>query len=463
MWALILLAAYAVGHAQTAAKNHQTPARAAAQGGNTPGRIAKFTTTKAVGDSNVAEDDSGNIGIGTTLPTSLLTVNGVIEMLVGGLKFPDGTLQSTAGLTTVSRDDTLEGDGTQASPLGISVPLILNGQSGVHGVIQATNTSDFGTGVVGYGGSSGSGVAGIGAIAVFGIGGKGVIGQGGFCLDAGGIGIDAIGGNSGNDGGEGLRATGGGSNILGGDGARATGGGGSILGGDGINATGGDGRWITLFRSSSGGVGVRALGGLGFGPRGRGGIGVVAEGGVGVDGAARGLAGRFMGNVEVTGTLSKAGGSFKIDHPLDPENKYLSHSFVESPDMMNIYNGNITTDGNGLAVVDLPDYFDSLNRDFRYQLTVVGQFAQAIVAQEVKDNRFTIQTSAPGVKVSWQVTGIRHDAWANKNRIQVEEVKTEQERGRYLHPDAFGQAQERGIEARHSELTRRTKKTAGDQ
>ena len=55
-------------------------------------------------------------------------------------------------------------------------------------------------------------------------------------------------------------------------------------------------------------------------------------------------AGRFTGDVAISGTLSKGGGSLKIDHPLDPENKYLYHSFVESPDMMNIYNGTITTD-----------------------------------------------------------------------------------------------------------------------
>ena len=50
------------------------------------------------------------------------------------------------------------------------------------------------------------------------------------------------------------------------------------------------------------------------------------------------------GNVDVIGTLSKGGGSFKIDHPLDPANKYLYHSFVESPDMKNMYDGNVTTD-----------------------------------------------------------------------------------------------------------------------
>ena len=66
------------------------------------------------------------------------------------------------------------------------------------------------------------------------------------------------------------------------------------------------------------------------------------------------------GNVSVTGTLSKGSGSFKIDHPLDPKNKYLYHSFVESPDMMNIYNGNITTDANGFATVEMPDWFEAL-------------------------------------------------------------------------------------------------------
>ena len=98
-------------------------------------------------------------------------------------------------------------------------------------------------------------------------------------------------------------------------------------------------------------------------------------------GSVSGYAAWFNGNVNVDGNLSKAGGSFKIDHPLDPANKYLYHSFVESPDMMNIYDGNVTTDAHGDAVVELPEWFETLNRDFRYQLTVIGQFAQAIVVQ----------------------------------------------------------------------------------
>jgi hypothetical protein len=155
----------------------------------------------------------------------------------------------------------------------------------------------------------------------------------------------------------------------------------------------------------------------------------------------------FLGNVDVDGNLSKAGGSFKIDDPLDPANKYLYHSFVESPDMMNIYNGNVTTDGNGNAIVELPDWFEALNRDFRYQLTVIGQFAQAIVSSEVSNQRFTIKTDKPNVKVSWQVTGIRQDAWANAHRIPVEVEKAADERGFYMHPELFGAPVEKGIAA----------------
>jgi len=162
---------------------------------------------------------------------------------------------------------------------------------------------------------------------------------------------------------------------------------------------------------------------------------------------AGGLAGDFTGNVSVSGTLSKGGGSFKIDHPLDPENKYLLHSFVESPDMMNIYNGNIVTGKDGFATVELPEWFDTLNRDFRYQLTVIGQFAQAIVSKKVEGNRFEIRTSLPQVEVSWQLTGIRQDAWAQTHRIPVELDKSPQERGKFLHPEAYGLSADKRIGA----------------
>lgn len=171
------------------------------------------------------------------------------------------------------------------------------------------------------------------------------------------------------------------------------------------------------------------------------GIYAVASGGT-----SSNFAGYFSGNVNVAGTLSKSAGTFKIDHPLDPENKILYHSFVESPDMMNIYNGNISTDNSGLATVQLPDYFEALNKDFRYQLTVIGDFAQAIVFKEIANNQFTIKTDKPNIKVSWQVTGIRHDPYADKNRVVPVVDKKQEDRGKYLNPLEYGKSEEMGVD-----------------
>ncbi len=172
------------------------------------------------------------------------------------------------------------------------------------------------------------------------------------------------------------------------------------------------------------------------------------------NGSATGYAGLFFGNTWTVGTLFKNAGAFRIDHPLDPANKYLSHSFVESPDMKNIYDGVATLDANGAAVVELPDWFEALNEDFRYQLTAIGAPAPNLyIAQEIKDNQFSIAGGAPGMKVSWQVTGIRHDPYAEANRIVVEQDKTAGERGSYIYPAGYGEALDnvvpalRGIEA----------------
>ncbi|MEP0774436.1 MAG: hypothetical protein HRF46_08750, partial [Acidobacteriota bacterium] len=169
--------------------------------------------------------------------------------------------------------------------------------------------------------------------------------------------------------------------------------------------------------------------------------------GVGIYGVTwgTGYAGYFDGQVHVNGTLSKSGGSFKIDHPLDPASRYLSHSFVESPDMKNVYDGTVVTDDEGRAVVELPPYFEALNRDFRYQLTVIRRFAQAIVEEKIHENRFVIRTNLANIEVSWQVTGIRKDPWAREHPIVVEEDKPEGERGRFLHPELYGHAREEGI------------------
>ena len=157
-------------------------------------------------------------------------------------------------------------------------------------------------------------------------------------------------------------------------------------------------------------------------------------------------AGYFGGNVIVNGNLVKASGSFKIDHPLDPANKYLSHSFVESPDMMNIYNGNIVLDGSGEATITMPDWFEALNKDFRYQLTAIGKPSPNLyIAKEISGNKFRIAGGSPGSKISWTVTGIRHDAYANAHRIPVEEVKQGTERGKYMAPEVFGKTAAQGI------------------
>ena len=158
-----------------------------------------------------------------------------------------------------------------------------------------------------------------------------------------------------------------------------------------------------------------------------------------------GLAGNFGGDVFVSGNLSKGAGTFKIDHPLDPENMYLSHSFVESPDMKNIYDGVVTLDEHGNATVTMPTYFDALNTEFRYQLTCIGGYAPVYIAEEITNQQFTIAGGSPGLKVSWQITGIRQDPFAKAHPVVVEAEKSGQDRGRYLHPELYGQSKEQGI------------------
>lgn len=135
------------------------------------------------------------------------------------------------------------------------------------------------------------------------------------------------------------------------------------------------------------------------------------------------------GVVEFFRPITKGGGGFKIDHPLDPTNKHLWHSFVESPDMKNIYDGVTILDERGEAVVELPDWFEALNRDFRYQLTAIcGAAPNLHIAEEVAGNRFRIAGGNAGMKVSWTLTGIRQDIWANAYRMPVESAKSDEDR-----------------------------------
>ncbi|MBA4312735.1 MAG: hypothetical protein C0417_08905 [Chlorobiaceae bacterium] len=175
--------------------------------------------------------------------------------------------------------------------------------------------------------------------------------------------------------------------------------------------------------------------------------------GAGIIGYASGLPGKaaiFNGFVAVMGELYKTSGSFRIDHPLDPENKYLFHSFVESPERKNIYDGTVILDVNGAATIIFPDWFGALNKEFRYQLTAIGTSGPNLyIASEVNNNQFKIAGGTSGMKVSWQVTGIRKDAYAERYPQPIEEFKQGRERGKYLHPELYGKPREEGIGALH--------------
>ena len=225
--------------------------------------------------------------------------------------------------------------------------------------------------------------------------------------------------------------------------------------GAGIFATGGD---ETASSSIQGGTGGNFVGGFSPGTTGD---GIDATPGDASFSSGAGWAGLFIGDIDVTGVVFGAVKDFRIDHPLDPANKYLVHASVESSEMVNIYSGNVTTDELGLATVKLPDWFEAENADFRYQLTVIGgRFAQAIVSKEIASHQFTISTNASNVKVSWQVTAVRQDAYAKAHPLVVEQQKPAPERGFYQNPELFGQPAEKQTEwGRHPQQMQRMKET----
>jgi hypothetical protein len=180
-----------------------------------------------------------------------------------------------------------------------------------------------------------------------------------------------------------------------------------------------------------------------------------------VNAGSKGLAGRFVGNVKVYGRLEKSGGGFRIDHPLDPAHKYLVHAFVESSEMKNLYDGVTYLDAHGGATIELPSWFDALNRDFRYQLTPIGSPAPGLhIASEIENGRFRISGGTAGQKVCWQVSGVRRDAWANANPLVSEEQKAADEQDLFLCPEAFGEPPEKSLgQAFEPALVRRIRRT----
>ena len=359
---------------------------------------------------------AGLVGIGTNAPTAPLQVNTTATTAgatgVLGRVVPTAPGADSAAVRGTNSGTNAKGSGVAGSHAGggdgVSGKSVkgagLRG-NGVYGVWGETTNDTQGYGVVGYGGKFG----------VWGFGTDGVYGNGnangvhGNCSASEGVGV--FGETSGNSG---IAVS-----------ARAK----------GFIPTG-----LDAFASGDGAYAVHAIA-HGSNP-----VGVYGYA-QSTDGSAT-LAGLFSGNVQVSGTLSKSAGSFKIDHPLHPATKYLSHSFVESPDMMNVYNGNVTLDVTGTATVELPDWFEALNRDFRYQLTAIGAANPDLhVSEEIASNRFRIAGGKPGSKVSWQVTGIRQDAYANAHRIPVEETKPKAERGTYLSPELHGEPATAGVYA----------------
>ncbi|MFF7701935.1 autotransporter outer membrane beta-barrel domain-containing protein [Streptomyces lydicus] len=187
------------------------------------------------------------------------------------------------------------------------------------------------------------------------------------------------------------------------------------------------------------------------------GTGVEALGITGIAASGEPVAGQFNGDVHVTGALTQGGGGFHIDHPLDPENRFLDHTFVQSPEMKNVYDGTATLDDRGTATVQLPDWFDALNENVQYQLTAIGGPAPSLhISSPVEENRFAIAGGDPGQQVCWQVTGARRDAWARTHPVVADGKKEPEERGYYLHPEAHGQPAERAIgRLRHPETVMR--------
>lgn len=162
-----------------------------------------------------------------------------------------------------------------------------------------------------------------------------------------------------------------------------------------------------------------------------------------------GWAGYFDGELYAK-SASSGIKAFMIDHPMDPANKVLTHSSVESDERKNIYDGTVTTDERGLATITMPTWFEALNENFRYQITVIDdantdQFVLAKVVKRLKYGKFTIRTSVPNTTVSWQITGNRHDPVSNYYPLEIEREKKPFERGKYFTPEAFGKPEELGI------------------
>ncbi|HKW26697.1 MAG TPA: hypothetical protein VJN48_13005, partial [Terriglobales bacterium] len=410
----------------TGAKPSSEQVTANSKSMGTAGFIARWTSNKTLGNGILFfQDASGRVGIGTTTPLSLLHVNGIAQ--VG-----PGTPTPTSMLNVASSSPSVTG----LSATGFTGPTSTAGMV----VVGGESKTPAGTGANGLfaTGGIGDGPGGTGGTAIVANGGPGV-----GPVGTGGAGIIAHG------------ADGQGPSGSGGDGVVGIGGASFSSGVFGIGNSFDD----TGVTGMAPGIGVH---GESTETTGVGVFGVATEaGGVGVVGSAvpGSYAGEFNGDLNVTGAIFAGTKDFRIDHPLDPANKYLLHASVESSEMMDVYSGNTTLDGRGQATVRLPQWFEVVNTDFRYQLTSVGVPSPGLyVAKEIANHQFTIAGGSPGGKVSWQISAVRNDPYAKANPLVVEQAKRLRERGYYIHPALYGATAEKSIEwARHPYAMRKMK------
>jgi hypothetical protein len=318
----------------------------------------------------------------------------------------------------------------------------INNGTGSNGIGVSGSQAGDGVGVFGTS-ATGSGVRGVssGYAGVYGL--NTGSGPGLYAYSTNGRGVEASGIT------DGVNATGGTAGVSGGGSTYGVYGESGSYGvfGKGSIAVEGNGTTYGVFGSSGNGTGVEGKSsnadGIVATSDSSTASGIYAE-----ETGASGRAGWFQGNVLINGTCTGCTGpsALQIDDPLDPAHKYLQHSSVASSQQLDVYSGNATTNGKGFATVRMPKWFEALNRSFRYQLTIVGSRGwNARVVKPMTDNRFTIQSGQAHVKVSWQVTAVRHDRYAKANPTQVIVPKSKADQGKYVHPELYGKPKTEGI------------------